>query len=286
MSQPSILLPEIMGVIDNILDDLYNDGVISSASYNRKSSDRFKLWAINSSDRNVCLNIALSTTVSLYVPPDLRTIFFDRQVEYLSEWIAAHSTIEAADSAQYARLVTRAERYDVISVLSAEAYAYASLPVGEIGAPDSVLTHALPEQIGNKQGNKYLTTTGRVVTEQPTRNQFYVEPNARKMILSDAFSSARWVRFEAQVAPVTAQVTDLATSEIDDYEILAPYWCKDWLAYDAIIRMISPVIANNAGYVQARDQARITAYQNRPGTGNVIIQGDELDGNYEDSFNF
>jgi len=286
MSQPTILLPEIKGFIDSALDDLYNEGLITAASYNKKSAERFILWAINNADRHICLNIALSATISLYVPADLRTIFFERQEEYVSEWLTAHDTIEAADTKQYAQLIDESQRYSVVSVLSETANAYGTLPVGEIGSPASILHHALPHQIGYEKGRKYIGTTGQVYTEQPNRQYFYVEPNSQKMILSKAFSAPRWVTFEAQIAPVNYHITNFADSELDDYEILAPYWCKDWLMHEAIVRTVSPVVANNSGYIQAREQARLMAFQNRPGTGNVIIGGDDLDGNYESSFNF
>lgn len=283
-NNPSINLSEIYAALDNELDDLYAEGVISASIYNKKNQKRLLLYAISQADRHIALQVKLSGHVAIYVPAGQRTIFFLRQAEYVGQWIAAHSDEKAEDAGQYSLLLDEGAYLDVISVLSNYAHAYGTLPVSDAADPSDVIKHALPGDTENRQGNKYAVTGGRVVTQRPSGRHFYVEPNSRKMVLSEAFDSAMWLRFTAQIAPVEVSITELTKSELDQYEIRTPYWARQWLIHTAMTRLLSNRAASEAGYFDTEQKYRQEALQNRPGTGNVIIDGSEMDGNYEASF--
>lgn len=286
MGYPTILLDEIKGAIDSALDDLYTDGVISAAIYNKKSTERFVVWAINSADRHVCLQTALSSIMNIYVPAGQKTVFLERQKEYLSNYLAEHDDVKLSDQSQYAYLVSDSRRLDIVSVLSNYANIYGDLPVEEGASPADVMYHALPQQVQNQTTRKYLGTTGNVYEEIPKGKTFYVEPNSRKIVLSEKTGSAIWMQFEAQVAPVGLKVTELNTTELDDYKIMCPYWAKDWLLFNALTRILPAPAASKYGYFDLETKAKAEAFQNKPGTGNVIIPGDDMDGNYEGNFSF
>lgn len=286
MQNPTINLSEIKGALNVALDDMYSDGIISSAIYNKKTAERFLIWAINSADRHICLQVALDAIVTIYVPANQRTVFFARQAEYVSNFLAQHSDVQTADATQYAYLIAENQYLDVISVLSNYANFYETLPVDEAADPDDIFYHALPQQVEYREGRKYLGTTGTVYNENPTGKKFFVDVNSRKMVLSEPKTSAGWFQLKAQIAPTDVNVTELATSELDDYKIFTPYWAKDWLMIRAINNLISPVAAAQTGYADLEQLRRAEAFQNRPGTGNVTLSGDDMSGGYEGDFTF
>lgn len=286
MANPSINLDEVYAEIDNELDDLYTDGIISSAIYNKKSQKRFLLYAISGADKHIAQQIALDAIVAIYVPANQRTIFFQRQKEYVEEWFNAHSNVRASDVQQYSLLINEYAFLDVVSVLSTYAHAYNTLPIEEAPDPTDVLKHSLASDTENKETEKFLVTGGRVVTVRPSGRRFYVEPNSRKLILSDPYDTAMWLRFKAQICPVQVHVTKLSGDELDNYKIRSPYWTQQWLVERAMVNILPKRAAIDAGYIDFEEKAKQEALTNRPGTGNVILGGDELDGNYENNFWF
>lgn len=285
-NHPSINLDHIYAALDNALDDLYHDGLLSAAIYTKKNQRRMLLAAINSADRHICLQLKLSERVAIYVPSGQRTIFFSRQKEYIGQRNTAHADVKDTDTSQYALLLDERAYLDIISVLSNHGYAYGELPVEESADPTDVLVHSLPSQTENRQGRKFQTTSGRVVTERPSGRRFYVEPNSRKMVLSKAYSSDQWIVFLGQIAPVQVQPVELTKSELELYRIRAPYFAQRWLIHRAMVEILPPRAAAESGYMDTEQAARREAFTNKPGTGNVIIEGDELDGNYDSNFVF
>lgn len=285
-NHPSIATDEIYALVETELEDLKTDGIISSAIYNKKASRRILLYAVNAADRHIALQLKLSSFISIFAPSGNRTVFFARQKEYVQNWIEAHSDVETFDDQQFSYLVDEMGFLDVISVRSNYAHAFETLPVNNQPDPGETLVHSLAQQVDDKDNYKFVGTTGRVYTAQPTHRRFYVEPNSRKMILSEAFSGDRWIRFKAQIAPITINSLKLSSSELDHYKIMSPYWAQEWLLARALIKLLPMSVATKAGYYDIEAKARVEAFENRPGTGNVIIGGDELDGNYESDFNF
>lgn len=285
-TQPTILLEEVYAVIDNELDDLATDDLISQSVYSKKSAKRQQLYAINAADRHICLQIALSNLVSVFVPKQLRTIFFNRQTEYVGKVIDAHASIKAIDEIQFSYLTDETQYLDVVSVLSNFAFAYNTLPVETQPEPDEVMTHGLEGQVHNRETFTYQLTDGSIVQSKRPGRQFFVQPNSRKMVLSKAFDTDMWVQFIAQVAPVRVQTANLTKGELDEYQILAPYWCREWLINKALTEILPRRVSAEAGFINLEQQSRVESFQNRPGTGNVIIDGDELGGNYESNFCF
>lgn len=285
-NHPSIPVAEIYAAIENELEDLKTDGFISSAIYDKKTPRRVLLYAINTADRHIALQIKLSSLIAVFAPSGVRTIFFARQKEYVQNWLDAHSEVEASDPQQFGFLVDELGFLDVISVRSNYGFAFEVLPVDAEPDAKERLLHSLPGQVDNQGRYRYAGTSGKVFTETPKGKRFYVEPNSRKMVLSESFSGDRWVRFDAQIAPVTLNILQISSSEVEHYKIMSPYWTRDWLLARAISELLPMKVRAEAGYDQMEQKYRAEAFENRPGTGNVIIPGDELSGNYESDFNF
>jgi len=285
-TQPTIFLEEVYAVIDNELDDLATDDLISQSVYSKKSAKRQQLYAINAADRHICLQIALSSLVSVFVPKNLRTVFFNRQTEYVGKVIDAHAGIKDIDEIQFSYLTDETQYLDVISVLSNFAFAYNTLPVETAPEISEILTHGLEGQVHNRDEFVYTLSSGTQFKPVDNNRQFFVQPNSRKMVLSNAFDSDMWVQFIAQVAPVRAKTAQMTKGELDEYQVLAPYWTREWLINKALIEILPRRVVVETGYDTLEQQSKAEAFQNRPGTGNVIIEGDELGGNYESNFYF
>lgn len=278
-NHPSIDLSEIYAELDNELDDLYTDGIISAAIYGKKNTKRLLLHAISSADRHICLRLKLSANVAVFVPSGQRTIFFRRQNEFIADFVDEHSAV--TDGYQLALLIGEEQYLDVISVLSNYAHAYSTLPVSEEESPTDVLYNSLASDVENRPSRKFSVTGGRVVTQRPSGKRFYVEPNSRKMVLSGPFSADTWLKFKAQIAPVETKITGLTEAALDEYEIRTPYYGRRWLVYRAMTTLLPGRAASEAGYFELESRSELETLDNRPGTGNVVIGGDELTDSYE-----
>lgn len=277
-------LQEMYSVLENELEDLYSEGVISSAIYNKKSPKRLRLAAINQADRHICLTIKLSKNVSVFIPTGQTVAWFDRQSEYQAAFAAQYSGI--SDTNQRDIFTADLAFTQVVSVISEFGMAYDQIPLD--GATSGIrIKSALPDQVETPAGGKdYQTTGGLVHTISRPDPVFYVNPVDRKMVLSKPFDSDKWVRFEAQIAPLSLKVLTAEKATLDQYTIMSPYFCRDWLIDRAMINLLSRRAASAGGFYDSEAKSARESLQNAPGTGNVIIPGDELDGNYESNFNF
>lgn len=285
-NHPSINLKSILAELDNELDDLYNEGVISASIYNKKAQQRMLVNAISQADRHIALQMKLAAHVAVYVPADQRTVFFSRQSEFVDQWMDEHSEMKAADARQYALLLDDKSFLQIVSVISTYAYAFGELPVSAAPSADDRLRNRLASEVEDKREYTYATTTGTVKVEKPSGKSFYADADRRKMVLSESFGSPTWLRFEAQIAPVGVPITDLSKSELECYKIRSPYYTREWLINRSMVQLLSNRAASEGGYFDTEQKSKAEAFDNKPGTGNVIISGDELDGNYESDFTF
>lgn len=281
---PTIDTDSLVADIKEELHDLLLDEVISAGKYNVKNEDRLITHALIKADRHICLQEKVSSHVSIFIPAHQRTVFFSRQKRYESKFVSQHSEVKDSDAGQYAHLLAENQFLDVISVRSNWAHAYGDIPIDE-SEPKEVLEVAQPTQTEDPESRKYQLTSGTVEYERPQKKYFYVEPANRKLVLSTAFSGDRWLRFHAQIAPIDQGVIKQNDFDLDSYKIYAPYYTRQWLLMVAMQRLLSARVAQAGGYHDLEAKFKKQAQENRPGTGNVVISGHELDGNYEADMN-
>lgn len=269
--------------IENELSDLYTDGGISAAIYNLKNQKRMLVHSLMQADRHICLQLKVAAHVVIFVPSGIRTIFFDRQGEYIGDHVDDYDEL-TDDEVQFSLLISEDEYLDVISVLSNWAHAYGDIPV-QHSEPKETLRNSTPGMTDNPRNRKYQLTSGSTYYESPEEKRFYCEPNSRKMILSQSFESNRWLRFKAQIAPVDPDAVGQTDHQLDDYVIRSPYFARQWLLVATMQRLLSLSAAQAGGYFDLEQKFKKDAFDNKPGTGNVIISGQELDGNYENHLN-
>jgi len=283
-SNATIQTNTFLADVENELSDLYIDGGITAAIYNLKNQTRPIVHALIQADRFICLQLKVAAHIAIFVPSGQRTIFFSRQKEHVGDFINQYADVKATDKGQYALFLAQDEFLDVVSVLSTWAYAYDKIPIASAQAKEK-LENSEPGQLEGTQARKYSTTSGAVKYEQSPTKRFYCEPNTRKMVLSDSFAADRWLRFKAQIAPIEPNAAEYTKSEIDNYVIRSPYFARQWLLMVTMQRLLSTKGAQAGGYYDLEQKFKKDAFDNKPGTGNVIISGSELDGNYEAELN-
>lgn len=283
-SNATISTASMLADIKEELSDLYTDGGISAAIYNVKNNRRPIIHALIKADRHICLQEKVSAHVSIFVPSGQRTVFFSRQKQFYKKFVNQHSDVKSSDAQQYALLLAEDEFLDIISVRSNWAHAYEDIPVDD-AEPKEILENSLPTQTEDPVSRKYQLTSGTVEYERPEKKRFYIEPNSRKMVMSTAFSSDRWVKMYAQIAPVGERVLKMSKASLDDYVVRSPYYARQWLLMVAMQRLLSSKAAQAGGYFELEQKFKQDARINKPGTGNVVVSGDELDGNYEADMN-
>lgn len=281
-----ISLAEIYAVISNELEDLYEEGVISAAIYNKKTPKRLLLHAINQADKHICLKLKVKKYVSVFVPEGQKSVFFDRQKEYLTQYENQFSAIQSSDPNQYAALSENPSFMQVVSVVSQFGMAYDEIPFQESQSGIRINAGLYTEVESPDETQSYQVTGGAVKTHVTGGQKFWIDPVERRMNLSQPFDSDKWVRFMAQIAPLEISILTATTDEINNYLIRSPFFCREWLIDRTMIHLLSRRAAAAGGYYDSEAKSEVESMQKHPGTGNVIIPGNELDGNYESNFDF
>lgn len=281
---PTIDLEEVYSAIQNELDDVYTDGIISAAIFNKKTPKRLLLYAINQADIHICLKLKLKSYVFLYAPADLKTIFFDRQAEWVKGRNDEYTSIKTVDNVQYAYLIGNQDYLDVVSCDSEIALAFSDLPENEAATPIGLWNSEANDVHSKLEDYQYQRTTKLVYPIQFSANRFYVDSRRRMIVLAEPFSTPKWILVNAAIAPVRLSLKDISKTDLDDYEIRAPYNARQWLINRAMTHVLPNRAAQEGGYFDMEVKSERETFQTLPSEGNVIIPGDEMSGNYEADF--
>jgi hypothetical protein len=274
----------IVEYVKEELTDLYEEGLINASLYKRKSNFRLIMRAVNQADRDICLWEKYENNVAVFVKQGRTTIFFDKQSDHSTAFENQYSDLQTSDSDQYDYLIQDESYLNVVSVASRKGFVYDNIPLKGERTVDTI-QYGTWNDLHQMNEDRVGDWNEEIADDRVYHHYFHVIPGERKMLLSEPFKSDKWVLFKAKLAPTQIDAMNLSTQELENYRIIAPYYAKAWLVLKTLTELLPMRAAVDAGLTEeeARQQRKTRGL--KPGTGNVVISGDEYESGYEDEFN-
>lgn len=247
-----ISLKAIVQLIEDRLDDLQVDGLLTSGQYGKKRQLRQIINAVNDADIAICSELKIKRQVAVFVPEGRTDIplFIPVPFNLDPDWVL-HAGVWA-DSGVWdegevwnddpdidAFILQEQSFLDASDVVGRKVYVYDRYPMGK-NRPVSELRFATYEQVRGGGSSCHI----------------HFEPGSRRFRLTQAFSKDVFILFEAHIIPYKMdadRLRDITAVGPETYYIRTPGYGQRLLIERSLKNLLGYVVANKAGILAAEE---------------------------------
>lgn len=267
---------EVAERLIEMLDDLFNENLISGPVLRKKRSFKTVLRAINHADRIVSRNMQLSAQVVIYSPPGEAVLDLTQQGNFQGDIAADLLEQVDLDPQTRAMFIEADAHLHVLEITSRYLDVFESYPAQAQKSEHRIRKVSPDDFSRDRDGQKrrFSHFHGRFYGDLPHEPVCYYLPSQQRLVLGQDVENPAFLRFTARIMPGILNVADVTDDKCDFkiYNIVSPHDAFEYLIYEAMLQLI-PMTASEARnlVLSLRNQESIDYLTTKPTDSNVVV---------------